>query len=105
MSVHLILPIVLFLNALLHIIQGFLYGFNQKTTPVVIWGVVLAVLSYLWLNPVATWIKWTTLIMPIVGGIVLSSQLKKSTNAKWIDIGILLLDGFTIGFLAYVMFL
>jgi len=105
MNYHIVIPILLFLNAFLHIVQGFLYGFNKKTYPVIIWGIVLAVLGFLWFSPVANWVKWATLMMPIIGGLTLSSQLKESTNAKWIDFGILILDVITAGLMVYMMFL
>lgn len=105
MDYHLILPLLLAANAFVHIIQGFFYGFNKKTIPVVIWGIILGVIGYLWLNPVADWVKWVTLIMPIVGGTGLVTQLSSSTNAKWIDYSILVLDVVTIGLMVYLLFL
>jgi len=105
MDYHLILPILLAANAFVHIIQGFLYGFNKKTIPVVIWGIFLAILGFLWLNPVANWVKWATLIMPLIGGTGLAAGLSNSTNAKWIDYSILVLDVFTIGLMGYILFL
>jgi len=105
MNLPLIIAILLLINALLHIIQGFLYGFNKKTIPVVIWGIVLGVLAYLWLSPVSKLVKWVTLIMPSLGAIILSTQIEKSTNAKWIDYGIIILDALTVGIMIYLLFI
>jgi len=105
MNLKSLIPIFLFLGAFFHVIQGFMFGFNETTTPVVIWGVVLAVLGYFWMRPtVPTWTKWTTLIMPIVGGATLFTGLAASTNPAWIDYSILGLDVMTVLSVAYLMF-
>ncbi len=107
MNLPLILTILLAAGAFFHIIQGFLYGFNKTTIPVVIWGIVLAILGILWMQqqPTAAWLKWTTFLMPLVGGLGLSTQLSKSTNAKWIDYSIIGLDILTVGTMIYILFI
>ena len=107
MNLPLILAMLLLVNALLHIIQGFLYGFNKTTTPVVIWGLALAALGAFWIQqqPTTSWLKWTTFLMPLLGGFILTSQLSKSTNAKWIDYSIIGLDILTVATMIYILFI
>jgi len=107
MNLPLILTILLFANAFFHIIQGFLYGFNKTTIPVVIWGIVLVALGIFWIQqqPTTIWLKWTTFLMPLLGGFILTSQLSKSTNAKWIDYSIIGLDILTVGTMIYILFI
>jgi len=105
MNLPLILTILLLANAFFHIVQGFLYGFNKTTIPLAIWGLVLAVLGVFWMSPAATWLKWTTFLMPLVGMTILRSQLSKSTNAKWVDYSIIALDILTVGLMIYILFL
>jgi len=106
MNLKSLIPIFLFIGAFFHVIQGFLFGFNETTTPVVIWGVVLAFLGYFWTKAVVpNWTKWVTLIMPIVGGTGLFMNLAASTNPAWIDYSILGLDVVTVLSVAYLMFL
>jgi len=82
MNLKSLIPIFLFIGAFFHVIQGFLFGFNETTTPVVIWGVVLAFLGYFWTKAVVpNWTKWVTLIMPIVGGTGLFMNLAVTASA------------------------
>jgi len=84
MNLTLILTILLIAGAFFHIILGIFWMQQQ---------------------PTATWLKWTTLIMPLVGGLGLSTQLSKSTNAKWIDYSIIGLDILTVGTMIYILFI
>ena len=105
MNFQFLLPLLLGANALLHIIQGFLYGFNSATIPVVIWGLVLAVLAFLWRKPAPTWLKWVTLLMPLTGGIGLASGIIPSTNPMWLDYSIIGLDLVTVLVMVYGLFI
>ncbi len=105
MNFHLLLPMLLGANAILHIIQSFMFGFNSTTTPVVIWGIALAVMAYAWRKAVPTWLKWLTLFMPLFGGIGLASGQIPSTNPLWLDYSIIGLDIVTVLVMIYYLFL
>jgi len=89
----LLIAVFLITNAILHIIQPFREGFNKATIPVFIWGLLLLALAFFWLKPpVYNWVRWTTLVLPIIGVSILLTQLKQSVNPKWLDYSIICLD-------------
>jgi|GEM_PF-3262135 len=105
MTISIIIATLLLVNAILHLMQGPLFGFNQNTTPVFIWGIGLVGLAVMWFSPpVATWVNWVTLIAPLIGGIGLASGIMPSTNPKWLDYSIIVLDIVTVALVAYEMF-
>jgi len=89
----LLIAVLLVANAILHIIQPFRKGFNKTTIPVFIWGLLLLALAFFWFKPpIYNWVRWATLILPLVGGTGLFLQLKQSVNPKWLDYSIIGLD-------------
>jgi len=93
----LVIVVLLVVNAILNIIQPFREGFNKATIPVFVWGLLLLVLAFFWFKPpIYHWVRWVTLILPLVGGLGLFLQLKQSVNPKWIDYSIIGLDVATV---------
>jgi len=93
----LLIVVLLVANAILHIIQLFREGFNKVTIPVFVWGLLLLALAFFWFKlPVYNWVRWATLILPLVGGTGLFLQLKQSVNPKWLDYSIIGLDVATV---------
>ena len=101
MEITLLIAVFMFANAFFHVVQGFLYGFNKKNNPVVVWGLVLAALGVPWMsgNP-DNWIIWVSLILPLIGVTALTFTLKQSTNTKWVDYSIIGLDVVTVAVIA-----
>ncbi len=100
-----LLALMLFLNAALHILQGFKYGFNRTTIPVVVWGIILAMLGGLLLKPpIADWVPWAIVAFCSLGAMGLLIQNRTSSVAKWINQSILFLDALIVLTVLYLQF-
>ena len=105
MSLLLIASILLFLNAIAHII-AFL-KLNREQSPNR-WGVLAfvfidAILGVmLFTGP--DWAQYLAIIFPALGGIALMTQIMRGEPADWIDYSIIALDVLVVGVMAVVLF-
>ena len=100
MSLTNLIVLLLFANSLAHIIS---FLELNKTKAPNRWGVlayvfILAALGILILQN-TTWAVYPALVFPLIGMIVLGTEVFKNRGGSWIDYVILALDVLTIGIL------
>lgn len=87
-----IAAVFIFISTLLHFAAPLLTGFNAEATPLLIFGVLYAVLGWLVLKN-KRWAKWISFFTLLFFGIAaMASYFGSSTIPGWVNLGIWLAD-------------